>query len=88
MLYRAEILTPWVAAADDPSPMPSNHPKLADDYTFSKWEDVTGQPSANIMPDPNLYIILVEAEQAIIEAIDADPDYEVLWSEEEPNAAI
>ena len=84
----AEIITPWVSHLDDPSPMPSNHPKLADDYTLAGWEDVTGQPSGNIIPDPNLCIVKVRCEQAILTAIEADPDYEVLWSEEEPNAAI
>lgn len=94
-LYQFEVLTPWVSHEDDPSPMPSNHPKLQDDYPhvfnpdgsvaqqgILKWEDTTGQSAENIVPDPNLYIIKCEADESVLHAIEADEQYEVLWSQE------
>ena len=79
MTWRAEITTTWTGtgAQDD-----DNRPQLGDDYALRKWEDVTGQPSANLRPDPNLYVVRVECEEAVLDAIEADADYLVLWSEE------
>lgn len=81
-MFRAAVVTPWVAEADDPSEKPSNHPLVADEYVLSKWDDCTGQPAQNIPPAPNEYTICVEAEEDVIAAIEADTDYTVLWSEE------
>ena len=95
MLYQFEVITPWVGYADDPSPEPSNHPKLQDDYPhrfnpdgsvaqegIRKWEDTTNQDAANIVPDPNLYVIKCEADETVLDLIEANPDYAVLWSQE------
>lgn len=80
--YRAAIVTPWVAAADDPSDSPSNHPQIGDDYQLLKWEDITGQPAENITPAPNEYTILVECTDTVLNAISVDSNYEILWDEE------
>ena len=81
-MFIATVVTPWVAAADDVSPEPSNHPLLVDEYDVIKWKDVTHQPGLNIVVAPNEYTVLAECEEEVLAAIDADPDYEVLWSEE------
>ena len=73
-----EVITEWTGTGtgDD-----ANRPKVADTYTIQKWSDTTGQPAANLRPDPNLYIIEAEAEASVVSAIQDDPDYEVLWYE-------
>ena len=79
MTWRAEVTTSWTgtgASTDD-----ANRPQLGDDYALLKREDITGQPSANLQPDPNLYNVLVEVEESVLDAINADPDYLVLWQE-------
>ena len=78
-MYRAEVATTWTGtgAEDD-----ANRPKLGDDYALKKFEDCTGQPSENLRPDPNLYVVRVECEEAVLAEIEDSPDYLVLWSEE------
>ena len=80
MVFRAAIVTPWVLAVDDMSDMPSNHPLLSDEYAIVKWEDITGQSANNLPPSPNEYTVLAEVDEDVLEAIDNDPDYTVLWS--------
>ena len=82
MVFRAAIVTPWVLAVDDMSDMPSNHPLLSDEYAIAKWEDITGQSANNLPPSPNEYTVLAEVDEDVLEAIDNDPDYTVLWSME------
>lgn len=79
---RFEILTSWVG---DGTGGNANRPKLGDDHTLLKWEDITGQNAQGLPPDPNLYIVLAEATQVNYDVIIADLDYgegAVLWSEE------
>lgn len=73
-----EIITPWIGAG---TPADPNRPQLAVDHAISKWEDVTGQPSANLQPAPNLLVVCAEMTDASLAAIEADQTYEVLWSE-------
>jgi len=74
----AEIITPWIGTG---TPADPNRPQLGDDHALSKWEDVTGQPSANLKPLPNLFVVRAEMTDAVLTAIEADSTYEVLWSE-------
>ena len=78
-MWRAEVLTGWTGsgAEDD-----ANRPRIGDAYALAKWQDVTGQPPANIAPDPNQYVVLVECEADVLADIEADGEYLVLWSEE------
>jgi len=70
-------VTTWVADAG------GNRPQLADDYPAVSWDDVTGQPVAAITPQPNLLSVAISrAAEADMQAIAADADYLVLWSEE------
>jgi len=77
---KAEVLTQWVG--DGLSLETANRPKIRDDHPgTTKYEDTTGQPFPNLQPDPNLYIIQIEAPDSVMAAIEADADYYVLWSE-------
>lgn len=81
----AAVVTPWIG--DGLSPETSNRSQLASDHSVVSVRDITGQPTANLRPDPNEYTVAVVCDQATLDAIEADPTYEVLWSEEipEPN---
>lgn len=79
MMIHALVLTSWVTGKD-------NHPKFADEHPGIGWQDVTGQPVKNIMPDPNLYVIELPAcPDKDFDLI--DPDL-VLMSEEVKDAAV
>ena len=82
-MWTAEIATAWTGAGAENDP---NRPALGDAYALKKWEDVTGQPSANLQPDPNLYVVRVECEASVLDAIEADGDYLVLIAEETDDA--
>ena len=76
---KGEVLTAWTG--DGLSLESSNRPVIADDYTVA-WTDTTGQPSENLTPNPNMYIVQIECDEATLEAIEADSKYEILWSED------
>ena len=78
-MIRAEIITPWAGSGAEQDP---NRPRLFSDHVVSKWEDVTGQSSANIPPESNMYIVLAECEESVMAQIETDNAYQVLWSEE------
>ncbi|KKL83460.1 hypothetical protein LCGC14_1974480 [marine sediment metagenome] len=84
-MWEAEIVTPWIGAGIDNDP---NRPQLGDDYAIKRWEDTTGQLSANLHPDPSIYIVKVLVEAAVLDAIEADNNYQVLWAEEVVDAPI
>jgi len=84
MIVRAAIVTPWIAG-DGVNP---NRPKLLEDYPLAvvsgrseRLTDITGQPSANIPVFPNEYTLVAELEEAKLAAIQADAEYEVIWTE-------
>ncbi len=84
-MWEAEIITPWIGDGTEEN---SNRPQLGDDYTIKRWEDITGQPSENLHPDPSIYIVKVLVEAIILDVIEADSNYQVLWAEEVVNAPI
>lgn len=75
--WQAEITGPWVT---DPDGQKSK--KLSRDYAGLFISDVTGQPSENVTPDPNLVTVLVTCEAAVLEQIEADGVYFIQWAEE------
>lgn len=79
MLYESFIITPWTGTGLEED---ANRPQLGDDHVFSKWEDVTGQNAQGIRPDPNLYTLRVELEEAALAGVEADGIYYVVSSEE------
>ena len=78
-LWQAEILTPW---------HPDRIPQIARDYQGLRMSETTGQPAANITPDPNLVTTWIECEAATLDLIEADSRYLVLWSEPVPKEVI
>lgn len=81
-MIRAEILTPWVGTGL--SDEDKYRAKLGVDFP-GVLGDVTGQPAANLKPDPNLFIVEIVRDASTLDAIAAHPDYgpaAILWSEE------
>ena len=72
-LWNAELIGPW---------HPDRIPQIARDYTGLRMSETTGQPAVNITPDPNLVTTWIECEAAILDAIEKDNAYCILWSEE------
>lgn len=75
---KARILTPWSGSGKEDDPF---RPRLADDHKLVRWKDVTAQPAANLQPDPNLFVVEVEATAEALAAIESDSQYLILWSE-------
>lgn len=77
-MKQAEIITGWSGDGTTDSP---NRPMISDTFQVKKWEDVTGQSSNNLHPDPNTYILHITCEDDVLTQIEADSDYYVLWEE-------
>jgi hypothetical protein len=58
-------------------------PAIADAFSLKRWADVTGTPAENLPPVPNLTLIEVAAEDNVIAAIVADPQWShcILWAD-------
>jgi hypothetical protein len=67
---RKPLLAAWLLASGFTHP---THP----------WQicDVTAQPAANIMPNPNLLAVEIKCDSATLAAIEADPQFNLLWSD-------
>ena len=83
MIY-AEVLTEWIG--DGLTPATGYRPRISDDYPQDAYQyrlsDVTDQNGANIPPDPNLVVVGITCDAALVALLEADANYEVLWSEE------
>lgn len=78
MAYRARVVTTWKQVNG------RNCMKVAADHPFPSvsYSDVTGQPDANLLPDPNALVVEVEPlTDAQLTALEADSTALVLWSE-------
>lgn len=64
------------------------HPQLSDDYVLSSWQDVTGQSASEIVPEVNLFIIEAVCDIGVLEAIENDQNYQVIWSEEQTDQTV
>ncbi|MGD9156914.1 MAG: hypothetical protein PVG39_00780 [Desulfobacteraceae bacterium] len=78
MKQQAEVITSWIGDGSEENP---NRPLIADHYSLDKWSDVTGQPSENLIPDPNSCVIFIECEDTMMDQIETDSNYFVLWVE-------
>ena len=86
-MNRAEVLTMW--EGDGLSQDTAFSPQITTDHpTIAKYEDVTGQPSENLSPSPNIFLCKIECDDATLSAIEADANYEVFWSEVIPEDVI
>ena len=77
MKWQAEILSPWMVDASGQRSI-----QISRDYAGLTGSDVTRQPVANIVPDPNMMAVLIECEAAILDDIEKDSNYLVLFAEE------
>ena len=78
--WKADIVTPFIG--DGSNEDNANRPQLGDDFPFIRWEDITGTPSAQLTPSPNMYVLRVEVTEAVLSNIESDAVYLVLSSEE------
>ena len=83
-MKRAAILSPW-AQVLDPENGPMNVPLAqilwADaGHGWTNMHDVTGQPTENIEPDPNLATWEVDGiSDAALDVLDADGRCAIVW---------
>ena len=89
-MWKVLIVTPWIGSGigDD-----VHRAKLSVDHPLPSGmecsgSDVTGQPAAGLIPNPNLFVVLVTATPEYIAEIEADANYLVLSAEEIPDATI
>ena len=81
-MKRISVMTPWSEVTEDGEEGETFFtPTIAGDYTFAKWRDVTGQPTVNLTPNPNLMLVVIEVADAVADAIEADGNYTVMSSE-------
>ena len=71
-LMNAWISGPWVDAS-------TRHPALEDNHLVNSIHDIAG--TVEVPPEPNLGVWAVTADEAEIDDIEADNDFDVLWSE-------
>ncbi len=80
--YRAALITPWTG---DGTPIVNpNRPLAADVFALKKWSDKTGQPFVNLPPDPNIYIIHIVCDEAVLDSIGDDNRFLIIWSSLQP----
>lgn len=59
--------------------------QVAVDYVLSSLQDITGYDGANMPPSPiNLSNFLVIVATAVIDAVEADANYDVYWRTDAP----
>lgn len=74
----AAVLTPFVGSGAEED---EYYPQLANDFALISWKDVTGIEAANIIPATNTYQVEIVCTDPVLEAIEADNTYFVIWSE-------
>jgi hypothetical protein len=79
MTWTADIITPFTGDGSEDN---ANRPQLGDDYATIRWSDITGTPSAQLTPSPNMYVLRAEVTEAVLSDIESDGVYLVLSSEE------
>ncbi len=72
----ARVVTPWAGTGVARDPY---RPLLQDAYALRSCVDVTGQPAGNLPPAPNLFTVEITCDDAVMTAIQADANYQVLW---------
>jgi hypothetical protein len=72
-MMKLTVLTGWTGNGID---IP-HHPQIADVYALG-WTDITSQPSENIVPTVNAFVIEALCEDETFALIETDPNYCVL----------
>lgn len=80
-MIRAQLLTPWTG--DGLRTETAFLPLVAGRYSLAECRDVTGQAAYALPPSPNLLVVEVGCSEAVLAQIEADPDFAVLWSEDD-----
>lgn len=75
-MITAILLSPWQLIPGDPLPLIA--PAFTQTHTVQCLRDITGQPAASLLPDPNLAAFETRLERAAYEALAADPTIYVL----------
>lgn len=78
MRVRAEVLTGWTLV-EDPVDGSELHPAVAWEYGIRDFTDTTGQLLVPTAPD--LFTLVLETEDTVLEQIRQDPDFFILWEE-------
>ena len=79
----AEVMTPWIG--DGTPGVNPRRPLLKDTFGLMNWRDVTGQPSADLPPDPNLYVVKIQCSEAVLDSIALDDRFLIIWSSDAPD---
>ena len=73
-MYAVEVITRWIET--------DGYRQAEAVATYpGAWTDATGQPDANIMPDPNAVVWHGVVDAVTLDALEADANVIVLWSE-------
>lgn len=75
---RAEVVCPWVGTGAGATQAEGRRPKAAD-YPVLSSVDMSG---GALPADPNVVSVVVVCDAATLEAITADAECAVLWSED------
>ena len=71
-LATADFATAWIGDGTESNP---NTPSFSSATGLSyKYEDITGQPTSNLHPEPNVFICKVTAEESVLDALDELPN--------------
>ena len=80
----ARVATAWAKTPlhpTDPNSTLANVPKIHLDHPGIWWTDSTGQPGANLAPEPNVVLVDIQATEEKMARIRADASCFVLWEE-------
>jgi hypothetical protein len=73
--YQAEVLVGWTGTGTHEDPYRPDWK----DYKVDKYEDVTGQNGTKIPAEPNLFVALIQADNATIDLMKKD-GFTILWT--------
>jgi len=82
-MITAQVLTRW----DGDGIITPYHPEISSAYSLG-WNDITGQDVSIIIPEINIFVVEVTCDLQTLEAIENDPNYQVIWSEEQTDQTI
>ena len=71
-LATADFATAWIGDGTESNP---NTPSFSSATGLSyKYEDITGQPTENLSPNPNVFVARITADESVLDALDALPN--------------
>jgi hypothetical protein len=78
MPTQATVLTPWAGKGTESEPYA---PQLPQDYKIKGWKDITQQTAQQLIPAFGLYLIEICADEEVIDQIDKDTRYCIVWAD-------